>query len=233
MPDSLSFHTNVKPSIISTKRENETKILISDVIQVVSKIISLGWVFKWVKKLTTIEMKSEDWDIIRIRKDNKGLVEAERKTDKKKERGTKSCNEEFLWKFSSMQDGINYFQSFWYSVFWVETTKLRSIFELDTKNDWIIKFEFDQYIDIWDWAKTPEFLEIEAKDFDTVIKYAKKLWFQESDLKDWWTWKLRKYFSEKVNELIKIKDNYQFLHIISNIVLSQSQKNKSDKKAKK
>lgn len=61
---------------------------------------------------------------------------------------------------------------------WLNTKKHRISYAL---ND--VRFEFDKYHDQYEFV--PEFLEIEAKDIETIYKYVDLLGFKKEDCKPW------------------------------------------------
>lgn len=60
------------------------------------------------------------------------------------------------------------------------------------------RFEFDKYLD--NWEHVPEFMEIEAKNKEEIIKNAKLLGFEEKDLKPWSGKEVERYYREKMNQ---------------------------------
>lgn len=185
----------------------------------------------YTRKLTTIEMINKNWDEIRIRADNRWKIVAERKFNKTKKDWIKSCDEEYLWSFSSLEGAISSFEEKWYNLCWDKTVKIRTTYELVTDEDGIVKFDFDQYLDLW-WMKTPEFFEIEAKDEETVVKYVELLWFSRTDMKDWWPKKLTIYYRELADNLLNNRNNFQTYAIFLQLLLTQKQVKNAVKKKK-
>lgn len=185
----------------------------------------------YTRKLTTVEMTNENWDEIRIRADTKWNVIAERKFNKVKKDWIKSCDEEYLWSFSSLEEAIFSFEKKWYRVSWDKTIKIRTTYELATDEDGVIKFDFDQYLDLWG-MKTPEFFEIEAKDEETVVKYVELLWFSRTDMKDWWPKKLTIYYRELMDNLLRNREKYQIFSIYLQLLSTQEQVKRAIKKKK-
>lgn len=58
-----------------------------------------------------------------------------------------------------------------------------------------IKVEFDKYLLLDERDDIPEFLEIEAKTIEDIYATAQKLWFQKTDIKDWWVTELLNYYN--------------------------------------
>ena len=61
---------------------------------------------------------------------------------------------------------------------WLTLNKHRTTYVLDN-----VRFEFDKYHGQYEFV--PEFLEIEAKDVETIYKYVKILGFKKEDCKPW------------------------------------------------
>jgi len=72
---------------------------------------------------------------------------------------------------------------------WLSMKKQRTSYSLDGTH-----FEFDRYVDKYDYI--PEFVEIEAKDVETLYKMVNKLGFTKEDCKPWGVMKLIKYYSK-------------------------------------
>src|SRR3989338_4016511 len=73
---------------------------------------------------------------------------------------------------------------------WLSMKKQRTSYSLDGTH-----FEFDRYVDEYDYI--PEFVEIEAKDIETLYKVVEILGFQKEDCKPWGVLKLIKHYSQK------------------------------------
>ena len=58
-----------------------------------------------------------------------------------------------------------------------------------------VKFDFDKYEG--EYGFIPEFMEIEAKDIDTIYKYAEKLGFKKEECKPWTAKDLKDYYSKE------------------------------------
>ncbi len=73
---------------------------------------------------------------------------------------------------------------------WMDMRKRRTTYELPG-----VQFELDKHIDQYSYV--PEFLEIEAKDLDTLYKYVAALGYKKEDCKPWTIIELAQYYSEK------------------------------------
>jgi predicted adenylyl cyclase CyaB len=73
---------------------------------------------------------------------------------------------------------------------WLEMIKQRTTYEIEG-----VHFEFDKYLGEYDYI--PEFLEIEADDIDTVLKYAEVLGFTKQDCKPWDALEVARYYSSR------------------------------------
>lgn len=72
---------------------------------------------------------------------------------------------------------------------WLEMKKHRTSYEVAG-----VHFEFDKYLD--EYGYIPEFLEIEAGDIGTVLKYAEHLGFTKEDCKPWDAVEVARYYAE-------------------------------------
>jgi len=61
---------------------------------------------------------------------------------------------------------------------WLDMKKHRVSYVIDD-----VRFEFDKHLDQYDFV--PEFLEIEAKNIETIYKYVELLGFKKEDCKPW------------------------------------------------
>jgi hypothetical protein len=128
----------------------------------------------------------------------------------KKEWKTKNLKEKTIWLFSNLEEGINYYESIWYSVVSKDVKRRTAyILDLTSKWKWKVKLEIDEYFDLF-WIKDiPPLLEIEAMSEEVVMEVAWILWFEESDVKDWWTRKLYEYYKNKI-----LKNHYTYLFLL-------------------
>lgn len=73
---------------------------------------------------------------------------------------------------------------------WMEMRKHRATYELPG-----VHFELDKHTDQYSYV--PEFLEIEAKDLDTLYRYAGALGYKKEDCRPWTIVEMAKYYSKK------------------------------------
>jgi len=90
-------------------------------------------------------------------------------------------------------------ESLGYSVY-LELIKKRISYKLNGA-----RFEFDNYLD--NWEHVPEFMEIEAKNKEEIIKNAKLLGFEERDLKPWSGKEVERHYREKNESRIILSGN--------------------------
>ncbi|MBN2250833.1 MAG: class IV adenylate cyclase [Candidatus Altiarchaeota archaeon] len=70
----------------------------------------------------------------------------------------------------------------------LEMRKQRTSYEISG-----VRFELDRYVDQYSFV--PEFLEIEAKDEDTLYRYAELLGFRRGDCRPWTIIEIAEYYS--------------------------------------
>ncbi len=75
---------------------------------------------------------------------------------------------------------------------WMSMRKRRTSYELLGTH-----FELDKHVDQYSYV--PEFLEIEAKDLDTLYKYVKALGYEKAECRPWTIVELAQYYSKKQN----------------------------------
>jgi adenylate cyclase class 2 len=73
---------------------------------------------------------------------------------------------------------------------WMDMRKRRTSYELPG-----VHFELDKHIDQYSYV--PEFLEIEAKDLDTLYKYVEALGYMREECRPWTIVEISQYYSEK------------------------------------
>lgn len=73
---------------------------------------------------------------------------------------------------------------------WLRMSKKRTTYDLEGTH-----FELDKYHD--EYSFIPEFLEIEGKDFGTIIKYAELLGYSERDCRPWDALQVAEYYRDQ------------------------------------
>jgi adenylate cyclase class 2 len=74
---------------------------------------------------------------------------------------------------------------------WMSMRKRRTTYELPG-----VHFELDRHIDQYSYV--PEFLEIEAKDVETLYQYVAALGYRKSDCKPWTIVEIAEHYSKQV-----------------------------------
>jgi len=72
----------------------------------------------------------------------------------------------------------------------LKTRKIRTTYELDGAH-----FELDKHTDQYSYV--PDFLEIEAKDLETLYKYVKLLGYTKKDCRPWTILEIAEYYSKR------------------------------------
>lgn len=160
--------------------EIEVKILEVNHEDLHSTLVSMGAKKEFDNEFYTIFFDTEDKkiqnskEVFRLRKEgDKTFITHKKRLPSK---NTKKCEETEL-EVEDFQEARKLITSLGYK----ETDKIRKrrvSYKLDD-----VKFEFDNFYD--DYNFVPEFLEIEAKDLDTLYEYVEKLGFSKEDCRSW------------------------------------------------
>lgn len=146
-------------------------------------------IFHW--KLTAVWMQDmNSGKKVRIRDEDSMWTIIEQKLEAEKIDGIKKCRE-IPMKVENYQEAINFFEHLWFQVI-SKSIKTRVSYLLDKEKE--IKVEFDKYLLLNGREDIPEFLEIEAKSIENIYATAQKLWFQKTDIKDWWVTELLNHY---------------------------------------
>ena len=176
-------------------KEVESKILEVNFDEISKKILSIWWELEFFKKkFIAIWVQNELWYKYRIRKEWDNVVEEHKEilswsnwVKEALETPKKVVDFEEARAFAK----VIWFKEISFSV------KDRTSYLLDLSEiwEWKVNIVIDEYSDL-DGLKIPAFIEIEALNRDVIVKVAKLLWYEESDLKDWWAKKLIEYYSK-------------------------------------
>lgn len=160
--------------------ETEVKILEVDREKVIDKLLELGAkkafddVIYAVKYDTPDKNLEKEKKMLRLRREGKKAVLTFKKNISKDKA---KVSEEFEIEvpdfegMSKILEGIGFAK--------LATFKKRRIsYKIED-----VHFEFDKYLE--EYEKIPEFLEIEAKDIETLFRYLKLLGFKENDARPW------------------------------------------------
>lgn len=171
--------------------ELEGKILEVSEEQLLPKLEVLGAVeiFRW--KLTAVWMQDPNsLKKVRIRDEDSNGTIIEQKIEPEKIEWIKKCKE-IPMKVDNFEEAITFFKHLWYEII-SKSIKTRVSYLLNKEKE--IKVEFDKYLLLDGRDDIPEFLEIEAKTIEDIYATAQKLWFQKTDIKDWWAKELLNHY---------------------------------------
>lgn len=181
---------------MAKNNEKESKILEVDFESISQKIVSIGGVLEFYKqKFTAVWVQNELWYKYRIRKEAENVV-IEHKEMLWSQDGVKDADETPMRVYDFEEARafakVIWFQEISFSV------KNRTSYLLDLEWSWEGKVHIviDEYSDL-DGLVIPAFIEIEALNREVILKVARMLWYDESDLKDWGARSLMEYYKNK------------------------------------
>lgn len=170
--------------------ETEIKILEIDREKVEEKLLSLGARKTFDDKIHAVYYNDNRNEIqrnqgtLRLRKEGSRSVFTFKTRVENRDAKVREEKEVSVSDFDTMKSIL---ESIGFSP-WLEMTKHRTTYEVAG-----VHFEFDKYLD--EYGYIPEFLEIEARDVGTVLKYAELLGFAREDCKPWDAIEVARYYA--------------------------------------
>jgi predicted adenylyl cyclase CyaB len=170
--------------------ETEIKILAIDRKRVEEKLISLGARKTFDDKIHAVYYNDSrntiqrNQDTLRLRKEGSRSVFTFKTRVENRDAKVREEKEVSVSDFDTMKSIL---ESVGFSP-WLEMKKHRTTYEVAG-----VHFEFDKYLD--EHGYIPEFLEIEAGDVGTVLKYAELLGFAKEDCKPWDAVEVARYYA--------------------------------------
>jgi adenylate cyclase class IV len=182
---------------MSKNNEKESKILEVDFKKISEEIISIWWVLDFYKqKFTAVWVENELWYKYRIRKEWENVV-TEHKEILSSINWVKDANETPM-RVYDFEEARDFAKIIWFSeISYSVKERTQYLLDLTWEWKWEVKIVLDDYSDL-DGLQIPILLEIEAVSREVIVEVAKLLWYNESDLKDWWARSLVEYYSKKI-----------------------------------